>query len=187
MSRKTSPPTTKSTCTPSTGLRSEDSTRETFNGFTHDRALVNPNRKISRSFSNLPRFVGSGSHLGLTVIMNANTDDYHCSSTNSAGFKILLHSPIELPKIADYGISITPGYETRIVVTPNLYDTSDALRRVPRHVRQCVFEDEYELSYFRFASKSFLALYLLLHEKHSSSSERTLARTANKSASRSSF
>lgn len=95
---------------------------------------------------------GSGSHLGLTVILNSNTDDYHCSSTNSAGFKILFHSPIELPKIADYGISVTPGYETRVIVTPNLYDTSNNLRRVPREVRQCVFENEYDLSYFRYVA-----------------------------------
>lgn len=81
--------------------------------------------------------------------MNASTEDYFCSSTSSAGFKMLLHSPIELPKIADYGISITTGYETRIVVTPNLFDTAPALRRVSRNVRQCVFEDEVDLLYYK--------------------------------------
>lgn len=114
------------------------------------RALVNDYARTLRLATTFRfYFPGSGSHLGLTVILNANTDDYHCSSTNSAGFKILLHNPIETPKIADYGISITPGYETRIIVTPNLFDTSDALRRVPRNVRQCVFENEYQLSYYR--------------------------------------
>lgn len=93
---------------------------------------------------------GSGSHLGLTLILNANADDYHCSSTNSVGFKVLLHSPIETPKIADYGISITTGFESRVVVTPSLSDASEALRRVPKRVRQCIFQNEQNLSYYRW-------------------------------------
>lgn len=93
--------------------------------------------------------VGAGSHLGLTLILDANADDYHCSSTNSIGFKVLLHSPIETPKIADYGMSITPGFESRVVVTPSIVETSDALRRVPQNVRQCIFENEHNLLYYR--------------------------------------
>lgn len=31
---------------------------------------------------------GSGSHLGLFIILNADTDNYHCSSTCSAGFRV---------------------------------------------------------------------------------------------------
>lgn len=65
------------------------------------------------------------------------------------GFKVLLHSPIETPKIADYGIALTTGYESRVVVTPSLSDASDVLRKVPKTVRQCVFENEHNLSYYR--------------------------------------
>lgn len=91
--------------------------------------------------------------MGLTLILNANADDYHCSSTNSIGFKVLLHSPIETPKIADYGMSITPGFESRVVVTPNLIETSDALRRIPQNIRQCIFESEHQLRYYRTYSR----------------------------------
>lgn len=31
---------------------------------------------------------GAGSHMGLTVILEANIEDYYCSSGNSAGFKV---------------------------------------------------------------------------------------------------
>lgn len=30
----------------------------------------------------------AGSHMGLTVILDAGLDDYYCSSGNSAGFKV---------------------------------------------------------------------------------------------------
>lgn len=31
---------------------------------------------------------GSGSHMGLFVTLNAEINDYYCSSTNSKGFKV---------------------------------------------------------------------------------------------------
>lgn len=31
---------------------------------------------------------GAGSHLGLTLVLDANLDDYYCSSTASTGFKV---------------------------------------------------------------------------------------------------
>lgn len=37
----------------------------------------------------LIHFKGSGSHMGLTVLVNVNLDEYHCSTTNSAGFKVI--------------------------------------------------------------------------------------------------
>lgn len=33
-------------------------------------------------------FAGPGSAMGLTLILYSNFDDYYCSSTNSAGFKV---------------------------------------------------------------------------------------------------
>lgn len=32
---------------------------------------------------------GPGSHMGLSVILEAGLDDYYCSSGNSAGFKVM--------------------------------------------------------------------------------------------------
>lgn len=96
---------------------------------------------------------GTGSHMGLTVTLNAKIDDYYCSSTNAAGFKILLHSPVETPKIADYGFSIEPGLETRVSIAPRISDASDLIRRVPKKVRQCVFANEDNLTYFKTYSK----------------------------------
>lgn len=96
---------------------------------------------------------GSGSHMGLSVTLNAMINDYYCSSTNAAGFKILLHSPVETPKIAEFGFSIEPGLETRVSITPRISDASELIRRVPKKIRQCVFASEDNLTYFKTYSK----------------------------------
>lgn len=46
---------------------------------------------------------GTGTNLGLTIVLDAGISEYYCSSTNSYGFKILLHSPNETPRITHYG------------------------------------------------------------------------------------
>lgn len=111
-------------------------------------------QSITASATVYPRpAAGTGSHMGLTVLLNVHLDEYHCSTTNSAGFKVLLHNPTETPKIADYGFSITPGHETRVVVTPRIADASPLITRVPIRQRNCVFNDEGNLTYFRTYSR----------------------------------
>lgn len=87
--------------------------------------------------------------MGLSIVLDVNIDDYYCSSTNSAGFKVLLHNPVETPKISEFGFVIAPGLETRVVVTPLISDASKNIRRVPIKLRQCLFDDEMNLTYFR--------------------------------------
>ncbi|XP_030758076.1 LOW QUALITY PROTEIN: pickpocket protein 28-like, partial [Sitophilus oryzae] len=66
------------------------------------------------------RPLGAGAHLGLSVILDANIENYYCSSTHSTGFKVILSNPIETPKMADYGFLISPGFETRISIDPSV-------------------------------------------------------------------
>lgn len=102
-------------------------------------------------FTTYPRrAAGAGSHMGLTVLMNVHVRDYYCSTTNSAGFKVLMHPPTETPKIADYGFAIAPGRESRVVITPTLADASLAIRDIPVQQRQCIFADEGNLTYYRW-------------------------------------
>ncbi|GAB0088073.1 Pickpocket protein 28 [Sergentomyia squamirostris] len=92
---------------------------------------------------------GAGSNVGLTVALNCNKANYFCSSTSSYGFKVLLHTPTETPKINNYGFYVAPGKETRVVVTPKIYEASQLIRKIPVQQRQCVFASERNLSYFR--------------------------------------
>lgn len=97
--------------------------------------------------------IGPGSHLGLYVVLNANVSDYFCSSTESAGFKILLHNPTETPRISDYGLLVSTGRETRVVVTPKISTASYLVKKVPSLSRRCYFPNERKLDFFRYDIK----------------------------------
>ncbi|XP_031626094.1 pickpocket protein 28-like isoform X2 [Contarinia nasturtii] len=97
--------------------------------------------------------VGTGNNLGLFLLLDVAEEEYYCSSTNSYGFKVLLHSPNETPKIAYFGTAVANGYETRIIVIPTLSEASYSVRKVPKSVRQCLFESENELIFYRTYSR----------------------------------
>lgn len=92
---------------------------------------------------------GSGNSLGLTLVLNAAINEYYCSSTNGYGFKVLVHSPHELPETNEYGLGIPNGYESRLVATPIISRASDAVRHIPMKIRQCIFENESFLTLYR--------------------------------------
>lgn len=69
-------------------------------------------------------------------------------------FKVLLHSPIETPKIAEYGLSIQTGMETRIVVIPIFRNSTQKVRKIGIKQRQCLFLGERDTSYFRTYTSS---------------------------------
>lgn len=75
--------------------------------------------------------LGAGSHFGLSLLLDADVANYYCSSTSSSGFKVLLHSPIEIPRIAHFGFSLSTGLETKVVITPKISEATELIRRVP--------------------------------------------------------
>lgn len=92
---------------------------------------------------------GAGKYLGLTIVLDAQLAEYYCSSTLSAGFKMLLHSPIETPKIADFGFAVSPGIETHIIISPKISAASWSTLSLPRNKRKCFFTTERKLHYYR--------------------------------------
>lgn len=87
--------------------------------------------------------------MGLSLILNAAINEYYCSSTSGFGFKVVLHSPHELPQIDEFGLGIATGFESRIVTTPSISGASDAVRKTPMKIRQCVYQNENFLKYYR--------------------------------------
>ncbi|KAI4503005.1 hypothetical protein M0802_002049 [Mischocyttarus mexicanus] len=92
---------------------------------------------------------GAGLYYGLTLVLDANIKEYYCSSTASAGFKMLLHSPVETPKIADFGFAVSPGKEVRVIVSPRISTASKNILTIPRRKRKCFFTTERNLRYYR--------------------------------------
>lgn len=91
--------------------------------------------------------------MGLTLILNADVENYYCSSTSSSGFKVLIHSPIEIPRISSFGFFIAPGRETKVVISPKITEASDSIRKIPIARRQCMFANEANLSFYNIYSK----------------------------------
>lgn len=87
--------------------------------------------------------------MGLFVVLNVAKDDYYCSSTNSAGFKIYLHNPTETPRVSYFGLFVAPGHETSIIITPRVATSSKLIRKHPQIKRQCIFANEANLTYYR--------------------------------------
>lgn len=50
--------------------------------------IVNNIKKYQYNCNKCAHFAGAGAHLGLTMVINLDSDDYYCSSTNSIGLKV---------------------------------------------------------------------------------------------------
>jgi len=64
-------------------------------------------------------------------------------------FQLLLHNPVETPKIADFGSLIAPGREYRIKVTPNINNATKSLLNVKEEDRQCAYSADRYLRFYR--------------------------------------
>ncbi|KAJ8711329.1 hypothetical protein PYW07_008571 [Mythimna separata] len=92
---------------------------------------------------------GIGTQHGLSLVLDANIAEYYCGSMKSAGFKILLHNPVETPKIRNLGGIYGPGIEARIAIWPKILDAQPSLRSIDIKKRLCLFSSEKELVFFR--------------------------------------
>lgn len=134
--------------TPETGFRSQE-LKKNPNSFPQAGIGTIPKNENKMYFKNCNKLSGSGNHLGFSVILNADIADYYCLSTKSYGFKVLVHNPNDLPRVAEYGVAIPVGHESRLIVAPILSEASNNLRKLSKHVRHCIFEHENFLQFYR--------------------------------------
>ncbi|XP_029404443.2 pickpocket protein 28 [Bactrocera dorsalis] len=96
---------------------------------------------------------GTGSRLGLTVVLNSSASEYYCTKSKSVGFKILVHNPAELPRVTNYGFLVTAGREARIPIEPIYENAVPGIRSIRKEKRRCLFSDEGDLTYYRTYSR----------------------------------
>lgn len=63
--------------------------------------------------------------------------------------QMLLHNPVETPKIAEFAFTVTPGEETRVIIAPRILSASKSIISVPLKKRKCFFTSERKLRYYR--------------------------------------
>ncbi len=138
-------------------------------GYMDEPSPVTHSEVISNSTPLPLRAIAPGLHMGISVLMDVHKDDYYCSGTESVGFKVhhhtvksqlrlkcgflllqsLLHTPVTLPEMIEYGFAIHPGTETFLSVTPSALVADKTIHGFSRDKRQCYLRGEKELAYFR--------------------------------------
>ncbi|KAL4720041.1 hypothetical protein ACJJTC_010005 [Scirpophaga incertulas] len=101
----------------------------TFNVVHRDKMFRNPKELNPK---------GVGTKHGLTLVLDANVAEYYCASTESAGFKIVMHNPTETPKIANLGEIFGPGMEARVIIQPRILDAQSDLQYIEINKRLCL-------------------------------------------------
>ncbi|XP_017110495.2 pickpocket protein 28 [Drosophila elegans] len=96
---------------------------------------------------------GTGISLGFTAVLDAEMNEYYCSSTNGPGFKVYFHNPVEVPMVKEAGLITAIGYETNYRIEMVRAEAVPAIRSISRDGRQCLFKNEKELIYYRIYTR----------------------------------
>uniref|UniRef100_A0A1B0AX56 Uncharacterized protein n=1 Tax=Glossina palpalis gambiensis TaxID=67801 RepID=A0A1B0AX56_9MUSC len=101
------------------------------------------------------RVLSAGSRAGLFVaIQNLGKNlDYLCRGPIQ-GFKVLLHSPDDVPQVSKQFVRIPLGKEILIAVKPNMITTSGGIAYYHPQRRQCFLSNERELKFFKIYTQT---------------------------------
>lgn len=115
------------------------------------------------------RVMGSGAKAGIYIklkMLKRNNDNF-CKNTN--GFRLVLHTPDEMPQPRSLYYQIPLKTMTVMAIQPRVMSTSDDMKKYRPEDRQCSYDDENQLKYFKqysqrncdmenFASKFFFSI-----------------------------
>nr|XP_036231447.1 pickpocket protein 28 [Bactrocera oleae] len=96
---------------------------------------------------------GTGVSMGLSLILDAELDNYYCSTTNGPGFKIGMHNAIEATTIRETALILPVSFETRLRIDVTSTEATATVRHLRRNERQCLFNGEENLLYFTHYSR----------------------------------
>lgn len=105
----------------------------------------------SKEIDTYPRRVlGSGARAGFNIVLvlNHTNLDFVCRGPVQ-GFKFLLHTPGEIPRVSKHYFRVPLKQEVLVSIKPNMMTTSPGLRDYSPHRRQCYFNEERRLKYFQ--------------------------------------
>ncbi|XP_075167589.1 pickpocket protein 28-like [Haematobia irritans] len=101
------------------------------------------------------RVLGSGSIGGFAPTLQnfAYEIDYSCRYV-ADGFKILLHSPDDVPTMSKHFVHVSMNKNMMVVVKPNMITTSPGIADYRPHKRQCYLSQDRQLRYFKIYSQN---------------------------------
>lgn len=101
------------------------------------------------------RVAGSGLHSGLTFELKVKKSDLNPGCKRGIqGFRISLHTPVEIPRMSKHFVSIPLNKQTAIAVKPHSTYSSKDIKSYSPEARVCFFTGEKNLKFFKIYSKS---------------------------------
>lgn len=96
------------------------------------------------------RALSSGTRGGLIVTMRFNKNVFKTSClVGQKGFKVILHTPGDIPNVKKQSFQSSLNQRTIVIVKPSMITTSQNLARTKPGRRQCYFEGEKKLKFFK--------------------------------------
>jgi acid-sensing ion channel, other len=108
------------------------------------------------------RVLGPGARAGFNIVLKLTEADldYICHGPVQS-FKILLHTPGEIPRVSKQYFRVPLRQEVVVSVKPNMITTSSGLADYTPERRQCYFNKERSLKFFKFYTQSSCELECL--------------------------
>lgn len=96
------------------------------------------------------RVCGTGMQASLIVVLRMNNNDIDdlCGGALQ-GFKVVFHAPHEGPRILKKHFQISPGRTVLFSIDPKLIVSSDCVRKYSPELRQCYFDSERQLRFYK--------------------------------------
>ena len=96
------------------------------------------------------RAIGTGLRSGLIAFLGVARQniEYICAAPFQ-GFKISVHNPGEVPRTSDQYFIIPFNQAVKVKIKPNVITTSEGLMNYAPYKRQCFFDRERDLKYFK--------------------------------------
>ncbi|XP_063917674.1 pickpocket protein 28-like [Zophobas morio] len=101
------------------------------------------------------RTLKPGPKNGMTILLKFD-DKWHDPTCNIffKGFRVLIHSPWEVPLFGQYYISVPTNKYLSAVVEGEYVRSSENLSKIKAKKRRCYMRDEYSLKYFKIYTQS---------------------------------
>jgi acid-sensing ion channel, other len=96
------------------------------------------------------RIIGAGLKSGLSIKIGVNSSFYNpgCKFAQN-GFRLAVHMPVNYPQFSKNFYNIQFGQQTTIIIKPQMIYSSKDIREYSPESRQCYFNDERNLTFFK--------------------------------------
>lgn len=110
------------------------------------------------------RALGTGFENGLSIVTNLPPDDLDFTCRRAAqGYKVMLHSPVEIPQPSKNCFRLPHNREILVAVKPTMLETSKELEDCAPDRKLCFFDSEVKLKFFKVYTQQHCELECISH------------------------